>query len=190
MRRVMYAGAVAAAVVMFIPSNAMASIGAATAASPITPSADRSEPARTPASTGTRTKCEYKWRRMKVVKRVKRHGKVKRVVRYRWRRVCVPVTVPGADPERIGVKAFEFGFILSTATLEAGDTIAELNNRGEDPHDLHIQKVGGGPEVVFPETLPSSYSRQRFETVPGNYRLWCSLPFHAERGMDATVTVK
>lgn len=139
------------------------------------------------AATGRTVNCEFKWRKTKVVKKIRRGGKVKKVVRFRWRKVCLPVAVPA--PARLGVKAIEFGFILSSSTLTAGDTIVELNNRGEDPHDLRIARIDGGPEVVFPETLPSSVSRMRFETAPGLYRLWCSLPFHAERGMDATVEV-
>ena len=133
-------------------------------------------------------KCQFRWHRKKVVRFFKRHGKRKRIVRYRWRKVCVPVPTPA--PARISVKAFEFGFILSTTSLAPGDTIAELNNSGEDPHDLHIQQVEGGPETVFPETLPSTFNRVRFETETGTYRLGCSLPFHAERGMDTSIEVR
>lgn len=132
--------------------------------------------------------CVWKWKKKKVVKKVKRHGKIKKVVRFKKRRVCVPVKPPA--PARIGANAYEFYFILSATSLAAGDTIAELSNRGEDPHDLHISRLDGSAEVSIPETLPSTYARIRFNTEPGTYRLWCSLPFHAERGMDATFEVK
>ena len=135
------------------------------------------------------TSCVWKWKKKKVIKKVKRHGKVKKVVRIRKRRVCVPVEPAAPAPARIGANAFEFYFILSATTLRAGDTIAELNNRGEDPHDLHISRLDGSGEVSIPETLPSTYARVRFNTEAGTYRLWCSLPFHAERGMDATFEV-
>jgi len=92
-------------------------------------------------------------------------------------------------PARLGVKAFEFGFTLSRQSLESGDTIVELSNRGEDEHDLHLQRIEGGPEYEIADTAPSSYSRLRFVTEPGTYRLWCSLADHAERGMDTTVEV-
>jgi plastocyanin len=144
------------------------------------PAASASVPTGPPA-------CKWKWKKKKVVKKVKRKGKVKRVVRWRKRPVCVPVPPPA--PARIGVGAFEFYFILSATRLKAGDTIAELNNRGEDPHDLHISRLDGSSEVVIPETGPLTYARVRFDTQPGTYRLWCSLPFHAERGMDANVEV-
>jgi len=140
--------------------------------------------AGTGAAGAHQSACVWKWKTKKVIKKIQRHGKVKRVVRIRKRRVCVPVQPPA--PARIGVNAFEFHFILSATRIAAGDTIAELSNRGEDPHDLHIAKLDGTGEVAIPETLPSTYARVRFNTEPGTYRLWCSLPFHAERGMEAT----
>ena len=141
--------------------------------------------AGTGAAGAHQSACVWKWKTKKVIKKVKRHGKVKKVVRYRKKRVCVRVEPPA--PARIGVNAYEFHFILSTTTLTAGDTIAELINRGEDPHDLHIARIDGSDELSVPETLPSARARVRFETEPGAYRLWCSLPFHAERGMDTTI---
>ena len=85
------------------------------------------------------------------------------------------------------MKAFEFGFTLTRQSIESGDTIVELSNRGEE--DLHLQRIEGGPEYEVADTAPSSYSRLRFVTEPGRYRLWCSLADHAERGMDTTVEV-
>lgn len=141
------------------------------------------------ASTSTTT-CHYQWKWKKYFKKVKRHGKVKKVARYRKvrRKICVETDPPA--PSRIGIKSFEFHFVLSAKSLLSGDTIAELSNQGEDPHDLHISRYDGSDEVALPETLPGEISRARFETSPGTYRLWCSLPFHAERGMDTTFEVK
>ena len=73
-----------------------------------------------------------------------------------------------------------------TAPLVAGDTIIELNNQGEDAHDLHVQRSGSDEELSTPETEPGTQSRIRFTTTPGTYRLWCSLPNHASWGMDTT----
>ncbi|MBK5233558.1 MAG: hypothetical protein JJE13_11325 [Thermoleophilia bacterium] len=145
----------------------------------LTPTAGATDVAATSAA-----KCTYKWKKKRIVKYVKRHGKKKRIVRIRKYRVCVPVEP--APPARLGVKAYEYGFTLSRTSLAAGDTVVELSNRGEDEHNLHIQKVSGGTETVIPDTAPSTYDRARFTTQPGTYRLWCSLPTHAELGMDTT----
>ncbi|MCB0869677.1 MAG: hypothetical protein KDB52_02490 [Solirubrobacterales bacterium] len=145
---------------------------------------DQLDPVR-PSAAGEK-QCSWKWKTRKVVKWVHRDGRLKRVVRFRKVRVRVCRVVPPADPARLGVKAYEFGFTLSAKSLTAGDTIVELNNRGEDAHDLHIQRVGGGEELSTPETGPGEQNRIRFTTTPGSYRLWCSLPNHAAWGMDTT----
>jgi len=134
--------------------------------------------------------CHFEWKWKKYFKKVKLHGKVRKVVRYRRvrKQVCPPPVDPG--PARIGIKSYEFYFVLSAKTLLSGDTIAELSNQGEDPHDLRISKIDGSDEVALPETLPGGINRARFDTQPGTYRLWCSLPFHAERGMDTTFKVE
>jgi plastocyanin len=132
----------------------------------------------------TASVCKWKWKKKRVVKWVRKAGKKKRVVRVKKVKVCVPVPPPA--PARLGVKAREFGFTLSAKTIRSGDTIVELNNQGEDAHDLHVQRVGGGQEYATPETIPGGIERLRFDTAPGSYRLWCSLPNHATWGMDTT----
>lgn len=139
------------------------------------------------AASAGQAKCTYKWKKKRVVKHVRRHGKKRRIVRFRKYRVCVPERPQ--PPARLGVKAYEYGFTLSRSSLVAGDTVVELSNRGEDEHNLHLQRIAGGAETTIPDTAPSTYARARFETQPGTYRLWCSLPTHAELGMDTTLSV-
>ncbi|MBN8867415.1 MAG: hypothetical protein J0H98_07660 [Solirubrobacterales bacterium] len=158
------------------------------------PSAAAGGPDRAPRAASTAghdagaSSCKWAWKRKRVVRWVKRHGKKRRVVRIRRYRVCVPIPPPPA-PERLGVKSYEFGFTLSAKQLRAGDTIVELSNQGEDAHNLHLQRLDGGDELATPDLDPAGTSRLRLTTVPGSYRLWCSLPTHAARGMDTTVTV-
>lgn len=129
--------------------------------------------------------CKWQWKKKRFVKWVRKaNGRKKKVIR--WRKVRVCVRVPDPAPARLGVKAREFGFTLSAKTIHSGDTIVELNNQGEDAHDLHVQRVGGGTEYATPETVPGGIERLRFDTAPGSYRLWCSLPNHAAWGMDTT----
>ena len=157
-------------------------------ASAAAPRGDSPSTSAKPASSSAA--CAWKWKKKRVVKWVRRHGKRVKVVRYRRHRVCVPVTPPA--PARLGVKAFEYGLILSAGSIESGDTIVELSNRGEDAHDLHIARIDdsdGSSEKAVPLTSPSTFNRIRFDTAPGTYRLWCSLPTHADLGMRAELTV-
>lgn len=154
---------------------------------------------------------ECSWQRQvkRVVKRVRRHGKVRRVVRRRVRWVCVPqAAAPTVTPtqtpsfpappepeepeaNRLGVKADEFYFILSRPSVEAGSLPVELNNQGEDPHNLNILREGDvGEPLQIPETGPQQRTVVSFDLPAGKYRLWCSLPEHEEEGMVATLVVE
>ncbi len=96
---------------------------------------------------------------------------------------------PVADPpSRLLVTAREFSLTLSRPKLDPGDAIVQLYDFGEDPHDLAIQRVGGPAVFRIPETLPGETGSVRLRLRKASrYRLWCSLPGHAEQGMFATL---
>jgi plastocyanin len=158
--------------------------------------------------------CTWKRQVKRVVKRVRRDGKLRRVVRRKPRWVCVPRAVapvvgppapappapapplpppPEPEPEanRLAVRAGEYFYILSRPSVRAGEVTIELNNRGEDPHNLNIREEG---DEGTPHEIPETDSLQRnvasFELPAGNYRLWCSLPEHETRGMHTTLVVE
>lgn len=154
--------------------------------------------------------CTWQRQVKRVVKRVKRHGKVRRVVRRKVRWTCVPLAAPPVvpapapaapappppDPEpepeanRLAVKAAEFYFVLSRPSVEPGEVTIELNNRGEDPHNLNLLLEGdGGAPLALPETDSEERSVASFDLPAGKYKLWCSLPEHEEQGMTATLQV-
>jgi len=163
------------------------------------------------AFSGTASATECKWERhsKRVVKKVKRHGKVRKVVRRRHWWICVPLAAspvaaaaapapappptpePEPEPNRVSIKGAEYYFVLSRPSVRAGEVTVELNNQGEDPHNLNIRPDGSDAE---PLTLPETDSLQRsvatFDLPAGKYRLWCSLPEHEERGMAASLTVE
>ena len=156
--------------------------------------------------------CLWKRQMKRVVKHVRRHGRLRKVVRRKPRWVCVPQAmapvaappapappapppVPEPEPEpeanRLAVKSAEYYFVLSRPGVQAGEVTIELNNRGEDPHNLNLQIEG---EEGEPHELPETDSLQRsvatFDLPAGKYRLWCSLPQHEERGMYTSLQVE
>jgi plastocyanin len=154
--------------------------------------------------------CTWKRHSKRVVKHVRRHGRRRRVVRTRHWWTCVrepaapglgggAATVPAPGPQpseeaptvgRLSVKASEFKFVLSRPALAAGEAIVELDNQGEDPHNLNLQLADGeGPEFQVGEVGSQKRSAQRFTLTAGTYRLWCSIPGHEELGMKALLTV-
>jgi plastocyanin len=104
--------------------------------------------------------------------------------------VVLAAPAPAAvAPARVQVSAKEFFFALSRHRVVAGPAIVELVNLGEDPHDLRLQRIGGGRVWRSPVVFPGAYHDVEATLVPGRYRLWCSIAGHRALGMQATLTV-
>jgi plastocyanin len=114
-----------------------------------------------------------------------------------------PATTPTPQPEpeanALGVAADDRGgvksYTLSRQTVRPGQLKVQLQNKGEDAHDMDVQRVGpsGEPlgEVVnVPVTEPGENTSASMTVEPGRYRMWCDLFSHAKEGMEATVTVE
>lgn len=154
--------------------------------------------------------CVWKRKAKRVVKHARRHGKVRKVVRWKRRWVCVPQVAPivaaptpappapaplteEPEPEanRLSVKAAEYFYVLSRPSVRPGEVTIELNNRGEDPHNLNIIEEGAeGAPFEIPETESLQRTVATFNLPAGKYRLWCSLPEHEERGMYTELVVE
>ena len=139
----------------------------------------------TGSSTGTTANCAWHKHTKRVVRHVRRHGRLGRVVRLRHWWTCDPIPTG-----RLSVSAYEWHFVLSRPSVSGGDLIVELDNRGEDDHNLNIVPVDGtDPLVSFYAAKPGERSSERFSLPPGTYKLSCSLPEHEGRGMSATLEV-
>jgi plastocyanin len=146
-----------------------------------------------------------------VFKQVKRHGQLRRVRRVKSWWTCdaqpaaltpaaglpvppAPAALPAGEPKPqisyLGVKAVEYSYTLSRPEVSAGETIVELNNQGEDPHNLKLQREGSAePPLEVPEADAEEHTSARFTLSPGTYRLYCSLFSHEAKGMQATLVV-
>jgi plastocyanin len=158
-----------------------------------------------------RAGCEWHRHARRVVRHRRRGGGGHRQTRVRRWWTCDP-PAPAATPEapaaaapqqpapieeatpppasNLGVKAEEWDFTLSRPEVEAGEVVIELNNQGEDSHNLKIVREGGSeaPQAV-PEAASGHQTSARVTLGPGTYRLYCSLPQHEQKGMRATLVV-
>jgi hypothetical protein len=100
------------------------------------------------------------------------------------------VLQPHSAPGRLGVSASEFHLTLSRASVEAGRVIVQLQNVGQDVHDLRLRRIGGKRTYSFPVTSPGGRSTLTVRLLPGRYRLWCSVANHAQLGMRAVLRVR
>jgi hypothetical protein len=95
-----------------------------------------------------------------------------------------------AAPARLGVSATEFHLVLSRGSVKTGRVIVQLQNKGEDVHDLRLRRIGGKRTYAFPLTSPGGRSTLTLKLLPGRYRLWCSVANHAQLGMKAVLRVR
>lgn len=82
-----------------------------------------------------------------------------------------------------------FGFTPSTHALAAGPTTVTFVNGASIVHNLHLQPLPSGAEVVVADTDPGASRSITVTLTPGTWRVWCARPGHAAAGMDTTVTV-
>jgi plastocyanin len=160
--------------------------------------------------------CTWQRHSKRVVKHVRRHGRLRKVVRRKTWWTCEPAgMLPASDPSplsvptlppseappaepqpepeanRLAVKSQEYYFVLSRSKVKAGELTVELNNQGEDPHNLNIRREGDpGEPLQIPKTDSAQREVATFDLPPGTYRLWCSLPEHEEKGMHTTLVVE
>lgn len=107
----------------------------------------------------------------------------------------VPATAATPAPARLLVTATEYRLALSRATLKDGPAIIELQNSGQDGHDLVVRRLTStgrefGPRRAFPETQPDALSTRSVTLAPGPYVLYCTLPGHRKLGMIARLRVR
>jgi len=102
---------------------------------------------------------------------------------------AVAVLQPHSAPGRLGVSASEFHLTLSRGSVKAGRVIVQLQNEGEDVHDLRLRRIGGTRTYSLPVTSPGGRTTLSLRLLPGRYRLWCSLANHAQLGMRAVLRV-
>jgi hypothetical protein len=93
-------------------------------------------------------------------------------------------------PARMLVEAREYRFTLSRTVLKTGPAIIQLADRGEDPHDLRLARIGAKRTATISQVLPGGLGEWRGRLTRGRYRLYCTLPGHAKLGMHAVITVR
>jgi hypothetical protein len=97
---------------------------------------------------------------------------------------------PAAAPARLLVGAKEFRFTLSRTTIKSGPAIIQLQNFGEDDHNLRLKRIGGKRTYAIKTIDPGAkVGELEAKLAAGKYKLWCSLADHAARGMRATLVV-
>ena len=93
-------------------------------------------------------------------------------------------------PARLLVEAREFNLTLSRAKIKPGTAIVQMVNRGQDPHDLAIQRIGGQRRGRIHKLRPGELGSWDGRLRRGRYKLFCTLEGHRALGMRATLRVR
>jgi plastocyanin len=103
-----------------------------------------------------------------------------------------PTPAPPTPIHTLSVASREYSLTLSRQVLTPGLETIQLNNRGEDPHDLVISLDDGvnAPIATYPETPSLESHTEKVDLPAGRYKLFCSLPGHEALGMRATLRVE
>ncbi len=103
-------------------------------------------------------------------------------------------TARPASPSRLLVTSTEFRLALSRASLAHGAALVQLVNRGQDAHDLVARRLDRhgretGARATLAAVPAAGVGVLRLSLRPGHYVLFCSLPGHRKRGMQARLRV-
>jgi hypothetical protein len=104
--------------------------------------------------------------------------------------------VPGASGHSLQARTNDadtshLKLLLSVTTVLSGAVKIEFNNHfAQDPHDLIVERVDGtGASYAFDELDPGAIQTRTVALDAGTWRLRCTIPTHADRGMTATIAV-
>jgi plastocyanin len=82
----------------------------------------------------------------------------------------------------------EIAFDKTSLTANAGKVTIDFTNPAPLEHDVAIDK--GGKTLAKSETIASGKTSVSVVLKPGSYTFLCTVPGHAEAGMEGTLTVK
>jgi plastocyanin len=92
------------------------------------------------------------------------------------------------SPVKLEANKTELAFDTTELEAEAGSVTIDFDNPSAIPHNVAIEK--DGKVLAESETLAEGETSASAELEPGTYTFLCTVPGHAEAGMEGTLTVK
>ena len=82
----------------------------------------------------------------------------------------------------------EIAFDTTTLNSKPGKVTIDFNNPSALEHNVAIEK--DGKQFAQSETIAEGKTSVSADLAPGTYTFLCTVPGHAEAGMEGTLTVK
>ena len=86
-----------------------------------------------------------------------------------------------ADPTQIA-------FDTTELSAKAGEVTIDFDNPSALEHDVAIEQ--GGKQIAISETITEGSTSVSADLKPGAYTFLCTVPGHAEAGMEGTLTIE
>jgi len=86
-----------------------------------------------------------------------------------------------ADPTQIA-------FDTTKLSAKAGEVTIDFDNPSALEHDVAIEQ--GGKQIAISETIAKGKTSVSADLQPGTYTFLCTVPGHAEAGMEGTLTIE
>ena len=95
-----------------------------------------------------------------------------------------------ASPGQNQVLLTEYRFNPRALTVKPGTELS-VRNVGQLAHDLTLEQPGSSRKLIGTDVLLSgSAGKLRIALPPGRYRMVCTVPGHAQRGMVGVLQVR
>jgi plastocyanin len=94
----------------------------------------------------------------------------------------------GEEALKLAASETELAFDTTELEAKAGKVTIDLDNPSSIAHNVAIEKEG--KVLAESETLAEGETSATAELEPGTYTFLCTVPGHAEAGMEGTLTVK
>lgn len=89
---------------------------------------------------------------------------------------------------KLSADASALAFDTTELSAKAGEVTIDFDNPSPIAHDVAIEK--DGKEIAASELITEGADSVSAELEPGTYTFLCTVPGHAEAGMQGTLTVK
>jgi plastocyanin len=100
---------------------------------------------------------------------------------------AAPVNGPGGTLQ-LKASPTDLAFDTTELSSEPGEVTIDFENPATLEHNVAIEKEG--EEIAESETIGQGKTSVTADLAPGTYTFLCTIPGHAEAGMEGTLTVK
>jgi plastocyanin len=98
-----------------------------------------------------------------------------------------PAKGPGGTLQ-LSASATQLAFNTTTLSSKPGKVTIDFDNPSALEHDVAIEQ--NGKQIAISQTIAKGKTSVSADLAPGTYTYLCTIPGHAEAGMEGTLTVK